>query len=161
MPTPPPETAGDPVSDDVVLGALLATAHQYARRALNEALAPLNIEARHYGVLAALDRDGPASQRRLSALLDLDKSAMVRIMDELERRGLATRNRDARDRRSYAIELTPEGRRKAREGGTAAATVGDRLFGWLEPADRERLVAMLTGIARQATGPGGDRNSGP
>ncbi|GAA3977443.1 hypothetical protein GCM10023085_69820 [Actinomadura viridis] len=153
MPSPPPPAgAADPADDDVALGLLLAVAHARARHALNEALAPLGIEARHYGVLAALARHGPSSQRRLSTLLDVDKSAMVRIMDDLERRGLATRNRDAHDRRAYAIELTAEGRRAAREGGAVSAAVGGRLFGWLEPSDRALLVAMLTRISHRAAG---------
>jgi DNA-binding MarR family transcriptional regulator len=87
----------------------------------------------------------------LSELLGLDKSAMVRIMDELERLGLATRNRAAHDRRAYAIELTPEGLEKARAGGRATAEVAGRLFGWLGPEDRERLVAALTEILRRSS----------
>lgn len=98
----------------MALGLLLAAAHQHARCVLDGALGRLGIEARHFGVLAALDRRGPAGRRGLGTLLDLDKSAMVRIMDELERCGLAVCNWNARDRRACAIELTPQGRDKAR-----------------------------------------------
>jgi DNA-binding MarR family transcriptional regulator len=149
--TPPSNPVGDPGHDDVALGRLLATAHQHARRVLDEALGHLGIEARHFGVLAALDRHGPASQRELSALLDLDKSAMVRIMDELERRGLAVRNRNASDRRAYAIELTPQGRDKARASTEAAAEAAARLFGDLTPTARKRLITTLTEIIDNAT----------
>ncbi|MFI6522271.1 MarR family winged helix-turn-helix transcriptional regulator [Spirillospora sp. NPDC050679] len=153
MPSPSSNAVGDPGRDDVALGLLLATAHQHARRTLDRALAPLGIETRHFGVLAALDRHGPVSQRELSALLDLDKSAMVRIMDELERRGLAVRNRSAHDRRAYAVELTPQGREAARASAEAAARAAARLFGGLSPDDRGRLVAALSGIiSRAATG---------
>ncbi|MCP9964734.1 MarR family winged helix-turn-helix transcriptional regulator [Actinomadura madurae] len=111
MDTQPPEPTalGDPRTDDAALGFLLASAHQAARGALSDELRPLGIETRHSAVLSALDRLGPTSQRRLGALLGLDKSAVVRIMDELERLGLAVRNRSAHDRRAYAIELTAEG----------------------------------------------------
>jgi len=144
---------GDPNGDDVALGMLLATAHQHARRVLDRALGHLGIQTRHFGVLAALDRHGPVSQRELSSLLDLDKSTMVRIMDELERHGLAVRNRDARDRRAYAIELTPRGRATVRASGEAAARAAARLFGGLAPTDRERLVAMLGEIIARAADP--------
>ncbi|QXJ26290.1 MarR family transcriptional regulator [Actinomadura graeca] len=139
---------------------MLATAHDAARAALNAELRPLGIETRHYGVLATLDRQGPTSQRRLGALLGLDKSAVVRIMDELERLGLAVRNRASHDRRAYAIRLTAEGRRLARASAEAAAVVGERLFGWLAPGDRERLVSLLTGIVDRAggTSAGGEAN---
>lgn len=148
--SPEPNVLGDPRTDDAALGMLLASAHQAARAALAGELRPLGIETRHFAVLAALDRLGPTSQRRLGALLGLDKSAVVRIMDELERLGLAVRNRDAHDRRAYAIELTDEGRRHAGASAETAAGVSARLFGWLAPADRDRLAALLTGIVDHA-----------
>jgi DNA-binding MarR family transcriptional regulator len=141
---------GDPRTDDAALGFLLASAHQAARGALSGELRPLGIETRHFAVLAALDRLGPTSQRRLGALLDLDKSAVVRIMDELERLGLAVRERDAHDRRAYAIELTAEGRRRARSSAETTTAVGARLFGGIAPGDRTRLVELLTGIVDRA-----------
>ncbi|HEU5026002.1 MAG TPA: MarR family transcriptional regulator [Spirillospora sp.] len=162
MQTEPPDRAalGDPRADDTALGLLLASAHRAARAALGDELRPLGIETRHHAVLAALDRLGPASQRRLGALLGLDKSAVVRVMDELERLGLAERKRDAHDRRAYAIELTDEGRRFARASAETAAAVGARLFGTLDPADRARLVDLLTGIAGRAAdiSTGGETN---
>lgn len=146
----PPAALGDARDDDAALGILLTTAHQVARGALSERLRPLGIEPRHFGVLTMLDRLGPTTQRRLGALLHLDKSAVVRIMDELERLGLAVRNRAAHDRRAYAIELTGEGRRYVRASADAAAEVTARLFGWLTPDDRDRLVSLLTGIVDRA-----------
>ncbi|WP_242911157.1 MarR family winged helix-turn-helix transcriptional regulator [Actinomadura terrae] len=154
MDTEPPGRAptalGDPRSDDKALGLLLASAHEAARSSLNAELRPLGIETRHFGILVTLDRAGPTSQRGLGALLGLDKSAVVRIMDELERLGLAVRKRAEHDRRAYAIELTTEGRRYARTSATAADEVSARLFGWLSPADRDRLVTLLTGILTRA-----------
>lgn len=142
----PPETPsvlGDPRGDDLALGFLLATAHINSRQKLEERLRPFGIEVRHFGVLSALDRHGPTSQRHLSELLDLDKSAMVRIMDELERSGLATRRRATHDRRAYAIELTGEGRARLHSAQAEAAVVGEEIFGWLRSADREQLVGLL------------------
>ncbi|MFP3961965.1 MarR family transcriptional regulator [Actinomadura fulvescens] len=143
MDTPETSVLGDPRDDDLALGLLLATAHFNSRERLGERLRPFGIEVRHFGVLSALHRHGPTSQRHLSELLDLDKSAMVRIMDELERSGLAARNRAAHDRRAYAIELTADGRERLRSAQAEAATVGREVFGWLRPADRERLVGLL------------------
>ncbi|SFP98865.1 MarR family transcriptional regulator [Actinomadura madurae] len=158
--SPEPTALGDPRTDDAALGFLLASAHQAARGALGDELRPLGIETRHFAVLSALDRLGPTSQRRLGALLGLDKSAVVRIMDELERLGLAVRNRSAHDRRAYAIELTAEGRRRARSSAETAGAVGGRLFGRLSPADRERLVALLAGIVERAAAPASGEESG-
>ncbi|WP_067465428.1 MarR family winged helix-turn-helix transcriptional regulator [Actinomadura macra] len=156
-----PTALGDPRADDPALGLLLATAHDAARSALNAELRPLGIETRHFGILATLDRQGPTSQRRLGALLGLDKSAVVRIMDELERLGLAVRNRASHDRRAYAIQLTAEGQRLARASAEAATVVSARLFGRLGADDRDRLVSLLTDIVVRAregsTGDDADR----
>ncbi|MFG2001207.1 MarR family winged helix-turn-helix transcriptional regulator [Spirillospora sp. NPDC048911] len=151
-----PSVLGDPRDNDLALGFLLATAHYNSRERLAGRLRPFGIEVRHFGVLSALDRHGPTSQRHLSELLDLDKSAMVRIMDELERSGLATRNRSAHDRRAYAIELTGEGRARLHAARAEAAVAGEELFGWLRPADRGRLVALLEELVARIDRPTGN-----
>lgn len=142
-----PSALDDPRTDDTALGMLLAAAHGNARRAMNEGLRPLGIEARLYGVLSAVDREGPVSQRDLTRLLSMDKSAVVRAMDELEQRGLAFRRRSAHDRRAYAIELTEEGRARVRAARDVAAAVGDTFFGRLSTDEREQLAALLSRIA--------------
>ncbi|WP_433338145.1 MarR family winged helix-turn-helix transcriptional regulator [Spirillospora sp. CA-294931] len=142
-----PSELGDPRTDDVALGHLIAVVHQTGRDALGRALRPLNLETRHFAVLVALDRHGPASQRRISDLLDLDKSAMVRIMDELERMGLAARARAEHDRRAYAIDLTPEGRARAAAAAEVTAEVTAGLYGRLSGAERDQLVALLARLA--------------
>lgn len=150
----PESRLGDPRTDDLALGRLLTDAHYHGRSAMNEALRPLGIEARHMSVLTSLDGIGPASQRRISDILGLDKSTMVRIMDELERMGLVTRTRAEHDRRAYAIELTDKGRDSARVAREIALSVADDLYGWLRPKEREQLVSLLTRLARATVHPG-------
>jgi DNA-binding MarR family transcriptional regulator len=147
----PPPAIGHPRDDDLALGMLLATAHHNARRALQEGLRPLGIEARHITVLTALAQQEAISQRQLGRRLGLDKSTVVRILDELERLGLASRLRTEHDRRAYTIQLTPQGRERVHEADKIAAAVGHDLFGRLDPAEREQLVASLTKIAEQTS----------
>src|SRR5690606_7453931 len=93
-------------ADRVGLGMLLAEAHNRSRQRLNEALRPLGINVRGLAVLLALPLYGPVSQRDLIDRLRIDKSAMVRIIDELEESGLVARERAPQDRRAYSIVLT-------------------------------------------------------
>ncbi|MFE6778395.1 MarR family winged helix-turn-helix transcriptional regulator [Streptomyces sp. NPDC057702] len=137
----------DPITDDTALSTLLAAAHQRCRQSFSSGLRTAGIEARHFDVLRGLALHGPVSQRELIQLLHVDKSAMVRIIDELERQGLAERRRAVHDRRAYAVRLTPEGHQRLAAVQEIAAGVGHELFGWLTPHDRGRLVATLRHLA--------------
>jgi DNA-binding MarR family transcriptional regulator len=64
-----------------------------------------------YVVLTAL-RDGPArAQASLAAAINADKTRLIPVLDDLQRRGLIERDPDPADRRVRLLGLTPEGRR--------------------------------------------------
>ncbi|ROT31168.1 MarR family winged helix-turn-helix transcriptional regulator [Micromonospora sp. HM5-17] len=128
---------------DVATGMLLSTVHRRSQKVFNEALRPLGIEERHFATLAVLDGTGPLTQRRLADLLDLDKSSLGRIVDDLERQRLAERRPLPGDRRAHAIHLTEQGRQHVRDGHRIAAQVGRHLFGHLSPRTRAALDHAL------------------
>ncbi|MGK5552234.1 MarR family winged helix-turn-helix transcriptional regulator [Actinomadura kijaniata] len=138
---------GDPDLRHVGLGMLLASAHNRSRAALNEGLRPLGIEVRGFSVLLALDAYGPSSQRALIDRLGVDKSAMVRLVDELEHGGLVRRERAPHDRRAYAVVMTADGERTLAAARKVAAGVGETLFGRFRPAERDQLVNLLSRLA--------------
>ncbi|MFA1537912.1 MarR family winged helix-turn-helix transcriptional regulator [Actinomadura monticuli] len=141
---------GDAAARHVGLGMLLAAAHSGSRTGMNDELRPLGIDVRGFSMLLALDMYGPSSQRRLIDMTGIDKSTMVRIIDELEGGGLVRRERAAQDRRAYSITLTDDGRRTLASGRRAAADVGERLFGWLRPDERDQLVDLLRRLSEHA-----------
>ena len=61
-------------------------------------------------VLACLIEFGPQSQRNLSRRLRSDPSDIVRVIDELEGRSHAVRQRDPEDRRRNAVVATAAGK---------------------------------------------------
>jgi DNA-binding MarR family transcriptional regulator len=134
----------------VQIGTQLYLAHRYARAASNRALEAHGVELRHLGVLGQIAEHGPLSQRELIDRLQVDKSSMVHIVDELERQGLAERHRNERDRRSYTVHLTPAGeqRLKAAQAGTAEAM--DRLLAPLSEDDRLALHGLLARFIQSA-----------
>jgi DNA-binding MarR family transcriptional regulator len=133
-----------------VIGGLLFQAHQLARAAANEAMRPYGIELRHLGVLSYIADNGPRSQRQLGSALGLDKSAMVRIVDELERQGLATRGRSPHDRRSYEILVTAEGLQRMQVASERASAAMDGMLATLTPDERCQLTDLLARFVGRA-----------
>lgn len=130
-----------------MIGILLRRAHVRAARAFSAALWPTGIEGRHFGVLAALARRSPLNQRELVDRVGSDKASMVRIVDDLEAAGLATRAPDPHDRRVHAVSITTGGRELFVEAEHAAAHVARDLLGHLPPDDRDHLTRLLRAFA--------------
>jgi DNA-binding MarR family transcriptional regulator len=107
---------------------LVQAVHRRGRRIYNAALKPLGLEARHVGVLGLLAASGPLIQRQIAEALDIDKSSVVTIVDDLERAGLAERRAAPRDRRAYAVRITER---------------DAELFGWLPPEELAAFTATL------------------
>jgi DNA-binding MarR family transcriptional regulator len=125
------------------LGLLLRLAHQRAAKAFSEALQPLAIESRHFGVLMILARRGPLTQSQLIAELGSDKSSMVRTVDDLERLELCKRQPVPGDRRARTIELTAHGRETFIAARTMAQQVADDLFDCLTLDEQATLGDLL------------------
>jgi DNA-binding MarR family transcriptional regulator len=124
------------------IGFLLRRAHVRASVAFKAALAPLGIEPRHFAVLHELVHS-PHSQRRLVNLVGSDKSAMVRLIDDLERAGLVNRNVSTKDRRAQVITLTDKGTTTVKAAQDSAAIVVTELTEHMSPANRRQLASLL------------------
>jgi DNA-binding MarR family transcriptional regulator len=129
-------------------GFLLQLAHQGARRVFNAALDPLKIQAKHLGVLMALCGGESLTQIQLANRLELDKSSVVLIVDDLERLELAHRRVHPNDRRAYVLEITSRGRRIVSEAKQIAFVVDREIFAGLSRNDRVRLDRALSRIAQ-------------
>ena len=97
----------------------------------------------HHAVLACLDEFGSASQREVSERLQLDPSDVVAFVDWLEGAGFVRRRRDEKDRRRYALDLTPPGRRALRLRARSAQRMNEELFSALSPDERGQLRTLL------------------
>jgi DNA-binding MarR family transcriptional regulator len=124
------------------IGFLLRRAHVRASVAFKAALAPLGIEARHFAVLHELVH-APHSQRRLADLIGSDKSAMVRLIDDLERAGLVNRQVSVQDRRAQVITLTDKGTTTVKAAQESATNVVTSLTDHMSPANRRHLTDLL------------------
>lgn len=143
----PPPTAR---SESMVL--LVGRVARLAGERLAEALAPLGLRVRHYGVLQTLAESGPSSQQALGRWLGIDRTTMVGTVDDLERLALVARKPDASDRRAYRVELTARGRTTLVRATGAVAAAERGLLASLTPAEQQTLRDLLRRLTRPASG---------
>jgi DNA-binding MarR family transcriptional regulator len=134
------------------LGLLLRRAHWRVAGVMTEALRPLGIELRHFAVLLVLVDRGPTVQRDLGPATGSDKAGIMRVVDDLERMGLAVRKAVPGDRRVRAVEITPRGVELFDAAHVAAEPLAERLVADLGPGEREQLTGLLTRFAHPAEG---------
>ncbi|GHH47958.1 MarR family winged helix-turn-helix transcriptional regulator [Lentzea cavernae] len=129
------------------LGLLLRRAHWRAAAVMGESLRPLGIELRHFAVLMELVNGGPAMQRDLAPATGTDKAGIMRVVDDLERKGLAVRKAVPGDRRARAVEITPAGLALFDEVHAVAGPQSERLGSVLDRGERDQLEVLLTKLA--------------
>jgi DNA-binding MarR family transcriptional regulator len=143
-----PESLGQDEESPFTLGLLLRQAHDHVAITMDTALAPFGLERRHLVVLMRLTTDGPLPQQALVERTHHDKAAMVRIVDDLERLGLASRELVPGDRRLRAVTLSDRGReviRDARQAAVPAAADASRALDAGQLAELTHLLRLLAG----------------
>jgi DNA-binding MarR family transcriptional regulator len=125
------------------IGFLLLRAHVRVHREFTAALEPLDIEPRHVGTMRALRAAGPSTQGQLAEMLAVSPATVVQIVDDLERRGLVSRERDPADRRAYRLHLRPEAAVVVERATALSVSVVDGRLGGRSGKDRRDLVRLL------------------
>src|SRR5262245_1991922 len=106
-----------------------------------------NLRRGCFGVLRVLEHaDGPMSQREVAEHTGIDASDVVDLVDRLEQAGYARRRRDERDRRRYALELTPAGQQAIERFVEIAREVDEAVLSVLEPEERDTLRTLMARI---------------
>jgi DNA-binding MarR family transcriptional regulator len=138
------------------LGAVLGWASQSAQEVANQALEPLGLTVKHFGVMTFLRQEtthgagDSLSQQAIGERLRIDRTTMVSLIDDLERAGYVKRERNPDDRRAYVIILTAAGGRAQARAEGAVDAHALQFFGQLSEAERQelhRLLARLVGLS--------------
>jgi DNA-binding MarR family transcriptional regulator len=98
------------------------------------------------GALVLIQANPGLSQSALGAALGVDRSTVVPLIDRLEARGLVVRAASPKDRRSHALQLSPDG---AQLLGQAEARLREHeaaIAGRLNAAERATLLELLARI---------------
>ena len=90
--------------------ALLDFLGRRMRTAGLQTLEPLGLRPRHLLALTVLRDHGASGQQHLAEVLDIDRTNLVLLLNELEREQLVERRRSEEDRRRHVVELTTAGR---------------------------------------------------
>src|SRR6266516_2559273 len=141
--------ASPPGADQEDFAYLLVQLGLLVARQFGERLAPFGLEPRHAGMLTRLAAHEGLSQQALGELIGLNPTRMVFLVDELEQRGLVERRRNAADRRSYALYLTPQGRDTLRQIQAAGNRHQDEIGASLTQAERSELANPLRRLAAE------------
>jgi MarR family transcriptional regulator, transcriptional regulator for hemolysin len=117
----------------------------------------VDAELRVYGLTEATWRPlayvgklgGGVRQKELATALSIEGATLVRLLDNLERRGLIERREDETDRRARGIHLTKAGRDLAVRVAKVGTEIQARVVAKVPPADLETCLAVLDRIERE------------
>jgi MarR family transcriptional regulator, lower aerobic nicotinate degradation pathway regulator len=127
---------------------LLYRASEHSHALANSMLARIGLTARQVGILTLVIEREPMTQKVLGDILGIDRTTMVSLIDDLERKGLVARQRHPRDRRAFLICPTESGQTAKAE---AIAILDDQQRQFLAPLsfpEQQQLAALLKRLQR-------------
>jgi DNA-binding MarR family transcriptional regulator len=92
-----------------------------------------------------------STQQALATTLEVDRTNLVGLLNELERDGLIERRRSTEDRRRHIVELTAKGAELLARIEFALEAVEDDVLGGLDAEQRETLYSLLLQATRDHT----------
>ncbi|MCW3066157.1 MAG: transcriptional regulator, MarR family [Solirubrobacterales bacterium] len=104
----------------------------------------LGITLRQLVTLTYLRDHEGVPQQTLCGVMHMDASNLVLLLNDLERLGFVSRQRDPEDRRRHLVELTPPGRRAIAHAEHGLESVEDDVLGALSDKERETFHRLLT-----------------
>ncbi len=119
------------------------------------ALEPLGLRPRHLVALTVLRDHEGGTQQALCGMLEIDRTNLVGLLNELETQGLIERRRSVDDRRRHIVDLTALGSQRLAEAELALAAAEDEILFELDVDERESLHRLL-----QQASKGCDRGPG-
>lgn len=108
-----------------------------------ESMRPLDMTPGLFAVLVLVEANPGVKQSDLARAVHLDRSTVVSVLDNLERRGLVARHAATHDRRSNALRLTTAGSALLRRLKQRVARHEKRLTQGFDERERATLVALL------------------
>jgi MarR family transcriptional regulator for hemolysin len=120
------------------------------RQAVDAELRTFGLTEATWRPLAYVGRlGGGVRQKELATALSIEGPTLVRLLDNLERRGLIERREDETDRRARGIYLTRAGRELAVRVAKVGTEVQTRALAKVSPADLETCQRVLDQIERE------------
>ncbi|WP_280246976.1 MarR family winged helix-turn-helix transcriptional regulator [Nocardia abscessus] len=104
-----------------------------------------------YSVLLGLGAEPVYTQAALAKAIGADKTRIIGVLDELQRRGLITREADPTDRRVNLVSITEAGRALRDRAQRDIQAGEDRLLERLPEPDRRTFLRALRTLSDAAS----------
>ncbi|HEY5713353.1 MAG TPA: MarR family transcriptional regulator [Allosphingosinicella sp.] len=125
------------------LGFRLKRLQNRLSRDFSRASESYNLRSGLFSSLEIIKANPGISQADLSAIVGLDKSVTVMIVDMLEERGLAKRRKSTTDRRRYSLFVTDKGEEELRQLFAIMARTEDRVLHGVSAQELHWLMDIL------------------
>ena len=116
----------------------------------SRAMESLDVTPGRFGVLVVIAANSGLSQSELGALLGIDRSTIVGVIDRLERDGLVRRLPAPNDRRSHALKLSEKGAVTLALLERRVAAHERDIASDLSAEERTTLMTLLARVAKEA-----------
>lgn len=149
-PTTDTETARDR-DLSALIGYNLKRALSIVQGDFSRTLSELDLRAVSFSALSIIVAEPGLTQTQLADALQIERSNLVTIIDELANRNLIARTAVVGDRRRYSLMPTDLGKALAADARTRVAAHEDRLFACLTASERQELQRILRKFRQAAT----------
>ncbi|MEI5679377.1 MULTISPECIES: MarR family winged helix-turn-helix transcriptional regulator [unclassified Mesorhizobium] len=125
----------------------LVRAEKAVVAALSKALQPLDLKLAQLDMLMNLYRHPGMSQHDLARKLLVGRSNITMLLPQLEKRGLLTRENDAKDKRIMRLTLTGEGETLLMDALHIYNGLIETVMAQTSPTECDRMGAMMNRIS--------------
>lgn len=145
------------------IGMRIAETARRWRQLLDDRLRDTGLSQARWLALLHLHRLGNGvSQTALAQSIGIEGASLVRILDDLESRGLVERHVDPEDRRAKRLILTPDGAVAMQEVDAIADALRTELLDGIDDSVLDHLLSALDRVLRNAAhAAAGHRSSAP
>ncbi|MEC9199584.1 MAG: MarR family transcriptional regulator [Pseudomonadota bacterium] len=132
------------------MGYTLKRAYLTLRADMILSIEPLGLRTRTFSALSVVAENPDITQTQLACALNIERSGVVVLVDELQRAGLITRNKVPGDRRSYALRATTKGMATWKDAEARVLAHERQMLAGLTTEEQENLKVLLRRIGAGA-----------